>query len=120
MFSDWLNKELKERDWIQADLARASGLTTASISRYMIDRIPDKNALKKIARALKVPPEEAFRAADILPPTSIQDQWVRRIEHKLEQITDESDRRTIEGMIDLLSPDKKVAGGRSRAKSEST
>jgi len=117
MFSDWLLKELNKKDWIQADLARASGLTTASISKYMGGRIPDESALKKIARALKVPAEEAFRAAGILPPTTLQDQWVRRVEHKLEQITDENDRRTIEGLIDLLSPDKK-AGARRRAKSE--
>ncbi len=87
MFGDWLLAELSKRDWIQADLARASGLTTATISRYATGRIPDESALKKIAHALKVPPEEAFRAAGILPPKTKPDVEAEQILYETQDLT---------------------------------
>jgi len=42
MFSDWLLKELNVKEWSQEDLARASGLTTAAISKYLAGRTPDQ------------------------------------------------------------------------------
>lgn len=87
MFRNWLLDELRKRDWIQADLARASGLTTATISRYATGRIPDESALKKIARALKVPPEEAFRAAGILPPKIQPDKEAEEIYYETQDLT---------------------------------
>lgn len=70
MFNDWLLSQLQKHNWSQADLARASGLTRAAISRYMGDssRIPDEAALRKLAHGLKLPPETVFRAAGT-PPT---------------------------------------------------
>jgi transcriptional regulator with XRE-family HTH domain len=68
MFNDWILSQLQEHDWSQADLARASGLTTGAISNYINGRTPDKTALRKLAKAFKLPPETVFRAAGILPP----------------------------------------------------
>ena len=67
-FNDWILSQLREREWSQADLARSSGLTRGAISKYLIDRIPDESALRKIAHAFKLPPETVFCAAGILPP----------------------------------------------------
>jgi transcriptional regulator with XRE-family HTH domain len=71
-FSDWLNEELKKREWTQADLARASGLTRQAISNYINERRnPDDQAIAAIARALRLPPETVFRIAGLdksLPP----------------------------------------------------
>lgn len=79
MFNDWLLKELKQRDWLQADLARASGLTTAAISRYINGRAPEETSIKKIARAFNLPPEIVFRAAGILPPATTIDEETEQI-----------------------------------------
>ena len=70
-FSDWLLEQLHERDWTQADLARASGLTRATISYYLGQKSkkPDENALRQIAKAFKISPESIFRAAGLLPST---------------------------------------------------
>jgi len=68
MFKNWLLDKLKEKDWTQADLARATSLTTGAVSNYINGRIPDEAALRKIAKALKLPAETVFRAAGILPP----------------------------------------------------
>lgn len=69
MFNAWLLEQLKTLAWSQADLARASGLTRAAISRYINDknRIPDEVALRKIAKAFNMPPELVFEKAGLLP-----------------------------------------------------
>lgn len=67
MFNDWLLTKLKEKEWSQADLSRASGLTTAAISKYINGRIPDTDALKKIAHAFRIPNETVFEQAGLLP-----------------------------------------------------
>ena len=68
-FSDWLNSEMMRLGWSQADLARASGLTTAAISRYINGgRSIGPDAANAIAKALNVPVETVFRAAGLLPP----------------------------------------------------
>lgn len=79
MFSDWLLKELNERNWTQADLHRASGLTTAAISKYFAGRIPDEVSLKKIAHAFEMKPDVVFRAAGVLPPIATTDEEIEQI-----------------------------------------
>jgi transcriptional regulator with XRE-family HTH domain len=87
-FSEWLNSKLKELDWTQADLARASGLTRATISYYLgpKSKKPDEDALRKIAKAFKLPVEAVFRAAGVLPPTT-NDPWIEDMNHKISQLT---------------------------------
>ena len=87
-FSEWLNGRLKELDWTQADLARASGLTRATISYYLgpKSKKPDEDALRKIAKAFKLPVEAVFRAAGVLPPTT-DDPWAENMGYKINQLT---------------------------------
>lgn len=68
MFNDWLIQQLKDKDWSQADLHRASGLTSAAISKYINGRTPDEDSLRKIAHAFKLPVELVFEKAGLLPP----------------------------------------------------
>lgn len=95
-FSDWLIREMNTRDWTQADLARASGLSRQAISNYISGRVakPDENALKEIARALGYPPETVFRIAKILPESQKHDETVQRIIHLINQL-DEYDKLDI-------------------------
>jgi transcriptional regulator with XRE-family HTH domain len=86
MFNDWILQQLREKNWSQADLARASGLTTAAISKYINGRIPDQVAMRKIARGLQIHPETAFRAAGILPTTT-KDPWQDEMDYMLGQLT---------------------------------
>ena len=68
-FAEWLTNELAVKGWDQAELSRRSGITTAHISRIMTgQRHPGSEALSGIARALRLPPEELFRRAGLLPP----------------------------------------------------
>jgi transcriptional regulator with XRE-family HTH domain len=86
MFNDWLLNRLKELDMSQADLSRSSGLTTGAISNYINGRIPDKVALRKIAKGLNISPLIVFQAAGALPD-STDDPWVADMEYKISQLT---------------------------------
>jgi transcriptional regulator with XRE-family HTH domain len=67
-FSTWLLQKIEERGWSQAELARRAGLGNATVNRFITEtHNPGSDACLAIARALKVPPEEVFRIAGILP-----------------------------------------------------
>lgn len=67
-FSDWLMLQLKERNISQSELARRSGITRQSVINYLAGRIPNPTELKKLARGLRIPVADVFRAAGLLPP----------------------------------------------------
>ncbi len=69
-FNEWLLEQMKQRDWTQADLARASGLNRQSISDYINLRRtnPEPDALVALAHGLNISPITVFRAAGLLPP----------------------------------------------------
>ncbi|RJP53328.1 MAG: helix-turn-helix domain-containing protein [Anaerolineaceae bacterium] len=67
MFNDWLLNQMQQKEWSQADLARHSGLTKGAISKYMMGRIPDDEAIRKIAHALNLPADLIFEQANKLP-----------------------------------------------------
>jgi len=89
MFNDWLLSQLNERGWSQADLARATQITTSAISKYMQGRIPNEEALRKIARAFRLPPEDVFRKAGILPPATEEDATLNELTHLAQQLSDQ-------------------------------
>jgi len=67
-FVDWLQNELNKRNWSQADLARRSGVAPGTISRIMNNsRGVGPELLNLIAIGLRLPPEQVFRAAGLLP-----------------------------------------------------
>lgn len=57
IIKDRLNEALKIRDMNPVDLARVSGISKASVSRYLSGKvIPRSIAIEKMARALHVNP----------------------------------------------------------------
>lgn len=60
---------MNKHDWNQSELARRSGLSRQVISYYLSDKSksPDIDALKSIARALKLPISFIFEEIGILP-----------------------------------------------------
>lgn len=68
-FPSWLQAQLDERDWRATDLARRANMSNAAVSRFLRgERVPDPDSLKSIARAFKLPVDQVYRAAGILPP----------------------------------------------------
>jgi len=70
IFLEWLQEELKQRDWLPADLARRAELGPTTIHKILSgDRKAGPDVCVAIARALGQPPERVFRLAGLLPPS---------------------------------------------------
>jgi transcriptional regulator with XRE-family HTH domain len=93
-FIDWLLVEMSKREWSQAELARASGLTRQSVSDYINRRRtnPEPDALTAIAHALKISPITIFRKAGLLPAEDSEQVKIENWKYLLTQLTpDEQD-----------------------------
>lgn len=66
--SDYLREKRKEKDWSQRDLANASGISNAEISRIESGKrkTPSTDVLKAIAKALNTPVDEIFQQAGVI------------------------------------------------------
>ena len=86
-FVEKLTEELTTRGWTQADLARASGLKRAVISKTLNQTSsPTPDTLSALAKALNKPPEELFRWAGILPPKPETDPLLEEVNYKLSML----------------------------------
>lgn len=87
-FSEWLQEQLDKKGWNQSKLASAAHLGKGSLSDIMSGRRKvGSEVARAIADALKLPPEQVFRAAGILPAEREEDPWVDEMAHKLEQLS---------------------------------
>jgi len=65
LFSDWLNELLRNKNWTQADLAKATGLYASTINKIISSKTKQANleTYVKIANALGMSPITVIRAA---------------------------------------------------------
>jgi transcriptional regulator with XRE-family HTH domain len=65
LFSDWLNELLRNKNWTQADLAKATGLYASTINKIISSKTEQANLATyvKIANALGMSPMTVIRAA---------------------------------------------------------
>jgi transcriptional regulator with XRE-family HTH domain len=67
-FGTWLSEKLDELKMIPADVTRATGLDSGVLSNIINNRrMPSVDTCKALAKAMNIPLEEVYRAADILP-----------------------------------------------------
>jgi transcriptional regulator with XRE-family HTH domain len=67
-FVAWLKNELVAQNWSQADLSRATGLSSGTIANVLNEkRKPGVDFVLAVARALRVEPEDLYRRAGFLP-----------------------------------------------------
>jgi len=93
-WSDWLMEKLNEKNWSQADLARAAGRSRAVISKYVVGNFknPEPAVLVDIAKALKLPPEDIFRKAGVLPSQKNGSPTIEEANYLLQQLSEEDQR----------------------------
>lgn len=116
-FSEWLTAKMRDKDWTQSELARVSGLSRQAISYYLSDKSkqPDEYALQKLAKAFRVPYEQAYRAAGILPPTPNEDEWLKEMMHKINSLSPDL-RPIAEGLLDTLLGGKPSSAPKTKPK----
>ncbi|MFZ1709742.1 MAG: helix-turn-helix domain-containing protein [Anaerolineae bacterium] len=102
-FSEWLEAELNQRGWRQAELVRRSGLSVGHVSRIITSqRLPGSDAIQGIARAFKMPVEDVMRQAGLLPSSAINSQQALAELHKKIDKLSESDRQIILAMVNRI------------------
>lgn len=76
-FADWLESEMKKRAWRPSDLAKAAGLYQSTLGKVLNrEREAGPDVCVSLADALKLPPEEVFRKAGLLPELpGPEDEW---------------------------------------------
>ena len=73
----------------QADLSRATKITTAHMSRIISgERNPGKDALSAISYALRLPPDLVFEKAGLLPPQTELSPIKRALLHLAKDLPD--------------------------------
>jgi transcriptional regulator with XRE-family HTH domain len=102
-FNDWLVREMSKRGWSQSDLARASDLNRAVINKLLNGQtLPRPSTLEAIARAFKVPVEQVFRVAGLLPEVPENDGYLEEVIHHIRQIQDPQRKATLLLLIKAL------------------
>ena len=95
-FADWLIQELVKRDWSQSDLSRNAKISTSQITRILNgQRNAGEDALKAIAHAFRLPPEQVFRAAGFLPPAPNINEDIEQILHEIEKLPKDDQREVL-------------------------
>jgi transcriptional regulator with XRE-family HTH domain len=107
-FSDWLLRELKDRDMSQSDLSTVAGLGRGTISNIMNGtRNVGQETLVKIASALHLPPDLVFEKAGILPPKpgNLSEEQ-QQVIHLVTQVDDNKTLRMISAMLEQALDEK--------------
>ncbi len=96
-FTDWLEHELKKRDWRLSNLAKKAGIDTGSVSRILNGtRQPGPEVCRAIARAFNYSPEIVFRQARLLPPAPEPDLEVEEAIRLFEQLAADDRKRILQ------------------------
>jgi transcriptional regulator with XRE-family HTH domain len=123
LFRNWLLVAMESKGMRQADLARATGMTSGGISHILNEmRKPSPSTLKKIAKALGMPTETIYRAAGLLPDLKDpRQEAMERLGNKLDGLStrqmDELD-KYIDFMRDRDKIKEETTVGRHRTKRE--
>lgn len=110
-FANWLRDQLNTRGWTQAKLAGLMGMSPAQVTRIMSgERGIGEQSLTAIAKAFKIPPEEVYRAAGLLPQKSEHDELVERAEHMLRSFKTEQYRQIALATLEALLVQEEKGG----------
>lgn len=90
-FVDYLLMNMEEKGLIPADITKRSGLSPSQVSKILNrESPPGKKAIDNFAIALRLPVDDLYRRAGILPVKPSDDETVSEITHIYHNLTDEN------------------------------
>lgn len=96
-FPKWLQKQMDDRGWGQADLANRAGINRQVIWGWLNRRKkPNEDILKKIAKAFNISIEEIYQAAGMLPPEAEPDLLTKAIMYFVHDLDNEEKNEVLE------------------------
>ena len=67
-FGQWLSQEIRNKGWTEAEFARQGGITAQAVNQAINQQTqPGLKLCQATARAFKMPLEEVYRLAGLLP-----------------------------------------------------
>lgn len=116
-FSTYLRDAMERADISQRELAAASGLSTATVSRILSgQREVELKSATKLARGLGVPVEEVYNAAGFIPEKTGSDPWADKMMVKLSAIKTTDKRQNLENYVLFLLTEEKHDRRRNEGK----
>ena len=112
-FANWLRNELIERNISPADLSRMMKKKPASISNVLNEkRAAGTDFILAVATALRLPPEELYRIAGLLPRKPVrqgkQEMLLHELAALLEQMSPNSQQMVIKLVREIYEHDKET------------
>ena len=112
-FVNWLGRELQQRGWNKAELARRGGITDSQVSRVLNgDQGPGTEMLRAVAAAFDVPLYEVYVRAGLLPPDTERSALIERIVEILKRRPEEDQEELLEMTRVKLERSKRGKGVR--------
>ena len=111
-FSEWLQNVLKEKELIQADLVRLSGLSPSQVSKIInLHSPPGDKAIQAISKALQLDANIVYRAAGKIPKVTIKQATMEELESIISQLPpDQVDELLEIGRLKVKNARKKLPG----------
>ena len=110
-YREWLQEELRRREWRQADFAREVGIDVSMVSRWLNGRRPDPASLERVAVALGVDLDALLTLAGHRPQSPRDDDpWVAALVAKVRQVQWTAERFLI---VDALLDDLRHRSSRA-------
>ncbi len=111
-FGKWLLKELDARRWSMRELARQTEVSESTISRIISGKRNPSSALcRRMAEALRVPPERVFREAGLLPNYSDESPRTKEALYLFRKLPEDERRRILLIMRTLLEEQERIRVG---------
>lgn len=105
---DWIDQEIKQKNWSRRELARRTGLSTSLVQKILKgERNPSTEFCIKVAQALGESPEKLLRMAGILPEILEDETLVNEVVELLRTLTPDQKMEALKYVRYLVRESKK-------------
>lgn len=94
-FVEWLDEQENRLGLSDYEIAKRGKFSHSVLSRARAGIPPKWDVCVSVAEVVKVPPEQVFRMAGLLPLNPDEDEWDERIQHLLRKFPPEEKKKIV-------------------------